>query len=188
MKTEGAVLDTAYFNYMLIPTCVKDAVAQGLLTPAKPVASWAAEPRVVLLCEAIKADIIGGSQSLDEKERQCWAKVEAAFSHFIEGGWVDENLLKQLRPPKFEHWEFRCRRPRPSIRVFGRFVMPDVFVATHAVSRRLLGGMYSSEFEHEKLVCEDHWKSAGLEAPFTDEDATYEAYVTENAAQKLRII
>ena len=127
---------------MLIPAPVKEAVRKGLLVPAKPIAAWAAEPRVVLLCEPIRTAIEAGRVHPDEKERQCWAKVEAAFSHFIEAGLVTENLVKQLQPPKFEHWEFRCRRPRPSIRVFGRFAMPDVFVATHPMPRSLLGGMW----------------------------------------------
>ncbi len=174
---------------MLIPVCVTEAIEKGLLTPAKPIAAWAAEPRVVLLCEPIRDAIEKGSASADEKERQCWAKVEAAFSHFIEGGLVHDNLVKQLKPAKFEHWEFKCRKPKPSIRVFGRFIMPDVFVATHPMTRNLLGGMYSPQFEHEKLVCEDHWQAAGLDDPFSAAPSfQYDAYMTTNARRKLRIL
>lgn len=170
---------------MLIPACVKAAKAAGRLVPAAPITSWEGEPRAVLLCQPISQALKNGRNDPDVKERQCWAKVEAAFSHFIEGGWIDENLVKQLIEYKFEHWEFRCRRPRPSIRVFGRFVMPDVFVATHPVPRRLLGGMNSAEFEHEKLVCEQHWKAAGLKAPFSDPPSfRYESYITSNASRK----
>jgi hypothetical protein len=172
---------------MLIPASVKSAKRKRLLVPFKPITNWAGEPRVVLLCEPIRKAIEEGRNDPDEKERQCWAKVEAAFSHFIEGGMVTEDLVKQLEPYKFEHWEFRCRKPRPSIRVFGRFVMPDVFVATHPRPRSLLGGMWSEEFEHEKLVCEDHWKAAGLSPSdvFTDIPSfRYEAYVTSNAQRK----
>jgi hypothetical protein len=173
---------------MLIPDAVKAAVACGALVPAKPITAWAGERRAVLLCRPISEALIGGRSDPDEKERQSWAKVEAAFSHFIEGGYVTEDLVKQLLPLKYEHWEFRCRRPRPSIRVFGRFVMPDVFVATHPMPRTLLGGMWSAEFEHEKLVCEDHCKNAGLIEPFTDNpDFRYESYITENATRKLGI-
>lgn len=173
---------------MLIPEAVKAALANGCLAPAKPIADWAGQPRVVLLCKPIRDAINAGRNDGDEKERQCWAKVEAAFSHFIEGGLVTDDLVKQLKPEKFEHWEFRCRRPKPSIRVFGQFAMPDVFVATHARPRALLGGMYSSQFEQEKLVCEDHWKECSLGDPFSDApDFRYEAYITENARRKLRI-
>ncbi len=140
---------------MLIPAPIKAAIASNALVPAKPIPNWAAEPRVVLLCKPIREAIEAGRSDPDERERQCWAKVEAAFSHFIEGCFITEDLVKQLGPYKLEHWEFRCRRPKPSIRVFGRFAMPDVFVATHPRPRSLLGGMWSAEFEHEKLVCED---------------------------------
>lgn len=177
---------------MLIPDAVKAmvnaAVANGALVPAKPIAKWAAEPRVVLLCEPIRAALAEGRSAQDESERQCWAKVEAAFSHFIEGGLVTESLVKQLKEYKFEHWEFRCRKPRPSIRVFGRFVLPDVFVATHPMPRNVLGGMHSPQFEHEKLVCEQHWKAAGLDSAFSDPPAfRYDRYITENASRKLGI-
>ena len=172
---------------MLIPRPVKAALLNGALVKAKPITSWSAEARVVLckpICEAIEA----GRSDPDENERRCWAKVEAAFSHFIEGGLVTENLVKQLRDYKHEHWEFRCRKPRPSIRVFGRFAMPDVFVATHAVFRTSLGGIRSPKWEHEKLVCEGHWNSAGLGDPFTDApEFRYAAYITSNATRKLGI-
>ena len=173
---------------MLIPEPVKAALNGGRLIRAKPITDWAPEPRVVFLCEPVREALASGKASSDEKERQCWAKVEAAFSHFIEGGFVTEDLVKQLHPHKFEHWAFRCRKPRPSIRVFGRFVMPDVFVATHLMPRTLLGGMNSPQFEQEKLVCEEHWGEAGLEDPFTDAPRfRYEAYITSNATRKLGI-
>lgn len=173
---------------MLISAAVKAAVESGCLVPTRPIANWAGQPRVVLLCKPIRDSIDAGKSDADQKERQSWAKVEAAFSHFIEGGYVTEDLVKQLVPEKFEHWEFRCRRPKPSMRVFGRFAMPDVFVATHLRPRKLLGGMWSDEFEHEKLVCEDHWKACGLGDPFSDLPSfSYEAYITENARGKLRI-
>ncbi|MFD0850467.1 hypothetical protein [Sphingosinicella xenopeptidilytica] len=182
------IVDRGEFSYMLIHEAVKAAVASGCLVPAKPIADWAGQPRVVLLCKQIRDAIDAGRNDENEKERQCWAKVEAVFSHFIEGGRITEDLVKQLRPEKFEHWEFRCRKPKPSIRVFGRFAMPDVFVATHAQPRALLGGMWSPEFEHQKLVCEDHWNACSLHAPFSDApDFRYEAYITENARRKLKI-
>lgn len=173
---------------MLIPEPVKEALQSGALVHARPIAGWSAEVRVVLLCKPIREAIEAGRSDPDEKERQCWAKVEAAFSQFIEGGLVTEGLVKQLLDYKHEHWEFRCRRPRPSIRVFGRFAMPDVFVATHAIFRNSLGGMRSPQFEHEKLICEDYWNEAGLGDPFTDAPYfRYEAYITSNASRKPEI-
>jgi len=103
---------------------------------------------------------------------------------------MTENLIKQLKPPKYEHWELLCRKPRPSLRVFGRFAKPNVFVGTHVKPRKGLGGIYSPQFEHEKLICEDHWKVAGLpEDGFFSDQPTfrYEAYITENASRKVGV-
>lgn len=140
------------------------------------------------MCPPLYHAIEAGKSSPDEKERQRWASLEAAISYFIEGGYVTQDLIKQLRDYKYEHWQLRNRRPRPSIRVFGRFIEPNVFVGTHLQRRDGLGGMWSPEFEHEKLVCEDHWKQAGLPDPFTDPpDFRYENYITENAARGVRV-
>lgn len=140
------------------------------------------------MCHAVVDSIATGKAAPEAVERQRWASLEATFSRFVEGGRVDANVLKQLNEPKFEHWEIKNRRPRPGMRVFGRFALPDVFVATHVVDRAGLNGMNSPEYEHEKLVCEDHWSAAGLPVPFTDRPLfRYSAYVTSNAHPTVRI-
>ena len=170
---------------MLIDEAIEAAKAAGKLVAAKPTVPWAGEPRAFLMCQPLCQAIKEGRLSNDEKVMRRWAQLESDISHFIEGGFVTEDLIKQLKPRTFEHWELRSRKPRPSLRVFGRFAKPDVFVGTHVWRRDLLGGMWSPEFEHEKLVCEDHWKAAGLSEPFSAD--AYENYITENAVRKLRV-
>ncbi len=115
-----------------------------------------------------------------------WEKLEADISHFVEGGYVNRSLLKQLEPLKYEHWCLRSVRPRPSIRIIGRFGAADLFVGTHALLRNSLAGKWSPAWEHEKLVCEDHWRGAvGDMAPFSG--ATYTDYITENAHEGVKI-
>jgi hypothetical protein len=123
--------------------------------------------------------------SSDEKTVKRWAQLEADIGHFVRGGYVTENLLKQLKPEKYEHWELVSPRPRPSLRIFGRFAKPNVFVGTHVLERASLGGMWSPQFEHEKLVCEDHWRDVGLPDPFRG--TRYDEYITENATRWPRI-
>ncbi|MER8486263.1 hypothetical protein [Mesorhizobium sp. M1322] len=140
------------------------------------------------MCKPLSDAISQGRVSTEEGERKVWAALEAAISHFIEGGLVTDDLMKQLLPRKYEHWELRSRKPRPSLRVFGRFAMPDVFVGTHVERRDRLGAKWSPQWEHQKLVCEDHWNEAGLPAPFTDQPSfLYERYITSNARQKIRV-
>lgn len=167
---------------------IVSAKTKGFLSPALPIVPWSGTVRALLMCNAVKDAITEGKGSTDAKIRQRWAALEAAFSHFIEGGRIDRKFLKPLDPFKFEHWTLRNRSPRPSLRVFGRFALPDVFVATHVVPRNSLGAKWSKEYEHEKLVCEDHWKAAGLPDPFTDaHEFRYTAYVTTNASAHIKI-
>jgi hypothetical protein len=145
------------------------------------------------MCKPLVDAITAGKADANPKVRHRWAVLEGDISHFVEGGRVDENRLKQLDPYKYEHWELRSRRPRPSLRVFGRFANPDVFIGTHVVERPKLKGKWSPQFEHEKLICEDHWKDAGLPtepAPgafSAPPDFEYERYVTSNATRKVQV-
>lgn len=140
------------------------------------------------MCLRLRDEIATGKASEVEAERQRWAKLEAQMGTFVEGGYVNDDFIKQLQPPKFEHWELKSRKPRPSLRVFGRFAAPDVYVGTHVMPRNGLGGLYSAEFEHEKLVCEDIYRDAGLTTVFSDPPVfRYESYITSNASKKVRI-
>jgi hypothetical protein len=178
---------------MLIDAALTAAISNGALRAAKPTAPWAPEPRAFLTCKPLYDAIEGGRLDTSERARARWAQLEADIGTFVEGGLVTEKLIKQLKDGKYEHWELISRRPKPSLRVPGRFAKPDVFVGTHVVLRHEMGGMWSTQFEHEKLVCEDHWKDAGLPTvpfpgAFTDAPHfRYEAYITENARRKLEV-
>ena len=173
------------FSYMLIDDVIEAAKAVGALVPASPVVPWVGRPRTFLLCRPLWQSLECARRSTDEKTIKRWAQLEADIGYFVGGGYVTEELLKQLKPEKYGHWELVSRRPRPSLRVFGRFAKPDVFIGTHVVPRARLGGMWSPQFEQEKLVCEDHWRDVGLPDPFRG--TRYEDYITENASRQLRL-
>lgn len=175
---------------MLIADALEAAKAAGKLHPARPIESWAPQPRAFLMCNPLRDAIAAGKADSSDKVRARWASLEGAIGTFIVGGMMNENLLKQLLDYKREHWELRNRRPKPSLRVFGRFALPNVFVGTHVKPRNVLGGMWSPQFEHEKLVCEQLWVEAGLPPDnfFTDAPSfRYEAYITENASREVKI-
>lgn len=170
---------------MLIKRAIILAVESGALTPVVPVLSWVIPRRTLYMCRPIKEMLDAARWSSDGLERERMARLEATLSLFVEGEFIDVNILKQLDPPKYEHWEIRSRRPKPSWRVFGRFAEYDVFVATHARRRTELGAKWSPQFEHEKLVCEQYWKEAGLPDPFTDAPSfRYEAYMSNASRQR----
>ncbi len=146
------------------------------------------------MCLPLQQAMIAGSENALEKERLRWAALEAGMSAFVEGGLVTRKLMKPLEPKKFENWEFKQRKPKPGLRVFGSFAKPDVFVGTHVKDRNGLGGMNSQEFEFERLDSEQFWKKAGLPLRedgrpdcFTDPEFRYEAYITDNAREKVSI-
>lgn len=140
------------------------------------------------MCKPLYDELQAGKSLPDEKERQRWAKLEAQMGMFVEGAYVNDDFMKQLLPRKYEHWELKSRKPRPSLRVFGRFAEPNVFVGTHVLPRKGLGGMWSPQFEHEKLVCEDHYRNAGLTEVYSDAPAfRFERYITTNASKKVRV-
>lgn len=173
---------------MLIADAITSALKKGVLREAKPQTPWSGTPRTFLMCESLWSEIEEGRTSRDIPSIKRWASLEADISHFIEGGYVNDDLLKQLEEFKFEHWELRSVRPKPSLRVFGRFALPDVFIGTHVVERGPLGAKHSLNWELERLNCEEHWKAAGLPAPFTDAPAfAYSAYITSNAERKIGI-
>lgn len=173
---------------MLIDDAIWRALASEKLVEARPIAPWDGSPRMFLMCQPLRNSIQAGKAQASRNDRKPWMQLEAAISSFVSGAFVTDDLIKQLRPPKFEHWELRSRKPRPSLRVFGRFAKPSVFVGTHVKLRKDLGGMWSKEFEHEKLVCEGHWTDAGLPAPFTaPPHFKYTDYLPFDAALKSRI-
>jgi hypothetical protein len=170
---------------MLTKECIEAAVAAGALTPARPTVPWAGQRRLFLMCRPLRQAIVAARQSTDERTIKRWAQLEADIGYFIEGGYITGDRLKQLQPFQYEHWELRSLQPRPSLRVFGRFAMPDVFVGTHVCERPRLGAKWSLSWELEKLACEEHWEAAGLPDPFHAD--TYEAYVTDNASRRLGV-
>jgi hypothetical protein len=168
------------------PPEVRNAIACGVLIPFKPPLAFSPEPRAFLMTPFLRGQIDTALGSADAKMVSRWERLVADISHFVEGGFINWGLMKWLEPKKFEHWELRSVRPRPSLRVFGRFACADVFVGTHVVERQSLKGKWAIEWELEKLSCEDHWQRAlGNLPPLRAEN--YEGYITDNATRHVRI-
>lgn len=173
---------------MLIDAALEDAKRRGLPVPVKPLVRWNAAKRAFLMCRDLVDAIERNKTDQDGSVRRRWAELDAAMIYFVEGGLITQKRLKALDPHKFEHWELRATRPKPSLRVFGRFAKPDVFVGTHVEVRKFLGGKNTLEWELAKLKCEDIWNAAGLPDPFTDApEFRYSEYITENASEKVNV-
>lgn len=171
---------------MSINHVVAQAIAAGKLVPFRDPLGWDGAGRTFLMCAGLISQMDAARAVTDVKQIARWERLNADIAHFVGNGYINWNLMKWLDPRRFEHWELRSVRPRPSIRVFGRFAAPDVFVATHAVERALLGAKWDVRWEIEKLVCEDEWHLAlGDEPPFSADD--YTRYITQNASKDVRL-
>ncbi len=130
---------------MSIDDEIGNRVAERRLFPMRPKAPGAAERRVMFVSEWLNRLL--ASDTVADVERI--ARLEAQLSHFVEGGIVDWNYMRPLKKPAHAVFEIRSRRPRPSIRVFGRFAQKDVFVALSAALRAPLAGEGSRPWRDE---------------------------------------
>jgi hypothetical protein len=152
--------------------------SEGRLIVFKARIEWARQIRVILMCPEVEEPL--NRERTERKEVERWARLEADMSWFVEGGYVNRGLIKQLSKVE-EIWNIRSTRPSPSLRVFGRFAEPDVFVATHVVERKRLGAKGSSEYRAELLRCQTMWNRLFTFPPFTGKQ--YNDYVQENAEE-----
>jgi hypothetical protein len=129
---------------------------EGRLLAVYPRARWAPVRRMLYVSEELH-DLLTQSWP-DPGASQRWAQLEASLSHFVEGGVIDDKYMRPLERPARYVWEIRSRRPKPSIRVFGRFAEVDVFIATNAAYRKPLGGKGSRAWRDEIVGCTTIWR------------------------------
>jgi hypothetical protein len=55
-------------------------------------------------------------------------------------------------------WEIKSPKPRPVLRVFGRFAEKDVLIATNLGDRATLGGWGSREWRDAIETCKAEWR------------------------------
>lgn len=129
---------------------------------------YARATRVVFLTAELNGLIRDPSLLEVEVEETRMARLMADLQSFAEG--LDVAIPKFLKPldnGRDGVWEFRRRKPRPSIRVFARFGRRDVLILTHAVKRRKLDGRtdpgWRAEIRRAKLI----WRQLFAALPIT---------------------
>jgi hypothetical protein len=110
-------------------------------------------------------------------ESRCWA-LRATLESFVKGERFTVSLtpyehgdadIGRLDKPKDEVWDIRCRKTRPGLRVFGRFIEKDTFIATNFAPRSvvipgvpqmpLLDQNTSMEWDFAILESQKQWAS-----------------------------
>lgn len=130
---------------------------EARLISLKPLAPGTSEQRVMLVTPELMATLDGPWQSNDDADRI--ARLRAHLDHFVSGGFIDPGYLKQLTPKTDEVWTIRSKRPRPSIRVLGRFAARNVFVATNYELRGSLNEIGSIEWGRATRHCKAVWRA-----------------------------
>lgn len=158
------------------------AVAEGRMRRVKLSRPNLAPRRVMFLCRPLFDALDAGRASPEFKR---WAALEAFLETYVEGGMVTRHFMKPWSPKEGEIWTVRNKRPRPSLRVFGRFAMPDVFVATHVATRKELGAKWSNAAIWHWMRCDGIWWDNLSFQPFSGSALT--DYVTNNAFIELGV-
>jgi hypothetical protein len=83
--------------------------------------------------------------------------LQADLEVFAEGQRIGPKYLFLLYPAPEGVWEIRSGSPDPSIRVLGRFVAKDVFVATNYARRDEIGGWQSRKWRDVKVQSRTTW-------------------------------
>ena len=174
---------------MSIHDVLRDAVARGYLSRVDPRMTSEPMNRALYATPEVHRLITGPWEDKEEEVR-C-GRLWVDFDRFVEGriipvalsspyGESRDAYMARLEPAEDEVWEIRSRAPKPAIRVFGRFVDTDCFVASGWRLRKDLGGRHSREFQREVRKCLADWRQI-----FHPYDAfrgnTVDEYFTENA-------
>ncbi len=115
---------------------------------------------------------------------------QALFERWVEGrpmalrmsGHKPGAFLARLDPPTSETWEFRITEPINQFRAICRFAAPDMAIVTNVVSKRLLGGKKSAEWNRAQKICTDEWDRMFPSVPPHSGETVYD-YVTENVRE-----
>lgn len=86
------------------------------------------------------------------------AMLRADLERFVEGRPIDPSYLFWLTPKSDLVWEIRSVQPAPSLRVFCRFAMPDVLIATHYEERSYLGQWGAKEWRDAIVNSKIFWR------------------------------
>ena len=119
---------------MSIEVILQDCCNEGRLVRLEPLIPAANRPRVVYATPEVASQL--SEETADDEFADSYAALRNRLDSFIIGRVVMVGNRtsktadwKRLDPPSDEVWEMR-KREKPGVRVFGRFIMKDVFFAS----------------------------------------------------------
>lgn len=129
--------------------------ASGELRLLLPRSARESIQRPMYLLPDLYAQVNGFYSNAAEQDR--YSSLLADLEVFVTGGTLTTSYLRQLRPRSKRVWDIRSKRPRPSVRIFGLFACPDVFVATNLHLRSALGPAGTPQWKEAIRQSRFHW-------------------------------
>lgn len=167
---------------MSISDYIEHQIEHGLLLRHNPLLPSSASKRVLLLTQTLAAQL--NRQSQEDEQRLAF--LAADLDRFVLGKVVEVSMgrsnagfLKRLVPGSDEVWTLRSQVPKPGVRVFGRFALTDVFVATNMAIRKDLNDYGSQAFNIEIQRCKAEWRKCFNSWPAHASDSI-SGYISEN--------
>jgi len=127
----------------------------------------APEPRAIWVAPEIERLLVGPWRN--KKQAMRWGRIRNDLESFIQGDLItvpqelnrakSHYMARLIRPSSPEVWEIRCRDPKPSVRIFGRFADRDAFIAFRWWPRRLLGGFGDRAWRTASVQCTTDWRN-----------------------------
>jgi hypothetical protein len=145
---------------MSIASQIDELKATGRLIPVVSYAPGAATRRGLLVNEALWRLLSGPWVTMEDEVR--YMQLRAYLDVYTEGRSITPGFLFQLTTRRDEVWEIKAPRPRPGLRVFGRFADQDIFVALHHERRDALKGWQSRNWRDAREICKSEWRKLFL--------------------------
>lgn len=133
------------------------AVTSGTLVPLVPISPLAMKRRALYVTKQIWRLL--DAQTGDEITEERYGRLRADLETFVVEKDLYPHYLFWLTPRADWVWEIRSVADAPSLRVLGRFAMPDVFVALTIEERSELGEWNSESWKRAKRTTIQRWNS-----------------------------
>lgn len=130
--------------------------------------------RMLYVTRKLRKDIDALADSHDDRVAERYAQLIAAMERFVWDPNLPPNYLKWLDPKSDGLWEIKNRKPQPSIRVFGMFLLKDLLICTAISEREALGAKGSFAWKQIIHYARTEWNRLFTVKPIIgDHDSVY---------------
>jgi hypothetical protein len=161
MMTRINPSELSILTYMSIHDVVRAAMDREIfLIPSEFLGEEC--PRTVFATLEVAEMVLGPWE--DTRDGRRHKSARGVLDHFTEGGFLtiaqdpfrkdSQAILARVDPVDREVWDFRCLDPNPGIRILGRFIGLDEFIALTWDYRENFDEFWATKIDE----CLDEWK------------------------------